>query len=107
MKRFFIIGTSAVVVIVVLCFVFLPTEGMQLSKANKLCLENKYEEAFYIYKELAEKGNAEATYRLGEAYGSGRGMEQSDSLAWEYYKRASELGSELTQAEVAWTYFYG
>ena len=49
MKRSLIIGTSAVVVVAVLCFMFLPTEGMQLSKANKLCLENKYEEAFKIY----------------------------------------------------------
>ena len=107
MKRSLIIGTSAVVVVAVLCFMFLPTEGMQLSKANKLCLENKYEEAFKIYKELAEKGNAEATYHLAEAYGFGKGVEQSDSLAWKYYKQASELGSEYAQAEVACTYFYG
>lgn len=107
MKKSLIIVALVVAVITVLCFVFLPTEGMQLSKANKLRLENNYEEAFKIYKELAEKGNAEATYRLAEAYGFGKGVEQSDSLAWEYYKQASELGSEYAQAEVACTYLYG
>lgn len=94
MKKSLIIGALVVAVIAVLCFVFLPTEGMQLSKANKLSLENNYEEAFKIYKELAEKGNAEATYRLAEAYCAGRGVEQSDSLACKYYKLSSELGFE-------------
>jgi uncharacterized protein len=107
MKKSLIIGALVVAVIAVLCFVFLPTEGMQLSKANKLCLENNYEEAFKIYKELAEKGNAEATYRLANAYGQGEGVQQSDSLAWKYYKQASELGSEYAKAMVACTYFYG
>lgn len=107
MKKSLFIGALVVAVIAVLCFVFLPTEGMQLSKANKLSLENNYEEAFNIYKELAEKGNAEATYRLANAYNSGKGVEQSDSFAWKYYKKSSELGSEYAKAVVAYTYFYG
>lgn len=107
MKKSLIIGVLVVAVIAVLCFVFLPTEGVQLSKANKLCLENNYDEAFNIYKKLAEKGNAEATFHLAEAYNSGRGVEQSDSLAWKYYKQSSGLGSEYAKAKVACAYFYG
>lgn len=107
MKKPLIIGALAVAIIAVMCFVFLPTEGMQLSKAHKLRLENNYEEAFKIYKELAEKGNAEATYRLANAYGGGEGVEQSDSLAWIFYRQATELGSEYAKAMVACTYFYG
>lgn len=106
-KRLLIIGTLSVAIIAILCFVFLPTDSMQLSKAHKLCLENKYEEAFKIYKELAESGNAEAIYKMADAYGVGRGVGQSDSLAWKYYKQSSDLGFEDAKATVACTYFYG
>jgi TPR repeat protein len=43
--------------------------------------QNNYERAFKIFEDLADKGNAEALYNLGECYGRGLGL-----LTYDYYK---------------------
>ena len=75
-KKIFIIGAMVIVLVAVICFIFLPTEGMRLSEARELKLNNKFEEAFKIYQELSEDGSAEGTYYLANSYGAGKGVEK-------------------------------
>lgn len=103
----YIIGAMMFVAIAVACYFILPTDGMRLSKARELCLENRYGEACAIYKELAKDGNAEGIFHLAEAYRKGRGIERSDSLAWKYLKQSAELGFDDAKATVAISYVNG
>lgn len=106
-KKIFIIGAMVIVLAAVICFIFLPTEGMRLSEARELKLNNKFEEAFKIYQELSEDGSAEGTYYLANSYGAGKGVEQSDSIAWKYYQQAAQLGNDDAKAQIACAYIYG
>lgn len=106
-KRIFIIGAIVIALVAIFCFIFLPTEGMKLSEARELKLNNKFEEAFKIYKELSEDGSAEGTYYLADLYASGRGVEQSDSIAWKYYQQSAKLGFDKAKAQVSCAIFYG
>ena len=70
--------------------------------ANKYCqfgiafytgenkLEQNYERAFESFTRAAELGSTAAILMLGVLYGSGHGVEQSDELAYECYKKAAE-----------------
>lgn len=78
-KKFFIISAAMLLLIAIASLIFLPTDCMKLSKAKDLRLENKFDEAFKIYQELAEDGNAEGMWCLSRAYTLGQGTEQSDS----------------------------
>ncbi|SES62648.1 tetratricopeptide repeat protein, partial [Anaerobranca gottschalkii] len=44
------------------------------------------------YIEQAELGNKEAIYKIGELYFEGEGVEQDYTKAYEWYKKAAELG---------------
>lgn len=53
-----------------------------------------YERAFNLYMKLAEQGNPEAQYQLGNLYFSGDGVEfdLDEALAW--YRSAADQGNE-------------
>lgn len=51
------------------------------------------------WRQLAEAGNAEAQYRLGEAYRYGRGVAENDRIAEEWLARAAGQGHALAQAD--------
>lgn len=106
-KKIYIIGAIVIALIAIGCFIFLPTEWKKLSEARELELNNKFEEAFKMYQELSEEGSAEGKYYLANLYNDGRGVEQSDSLAWKYYQQSAELGFDDAKARVACAYFYG
>lgn len=106
-KKFFIISAAMLLLIAIASLIFLPTDCMKLSKAKDLRLENKFDEAFKIYQELAEDGNAEGMWCLSRAYTLGQGTEQSDSLAWKYTKLSANLGFDNAKADVACSYLYG
>lgn len=54
-----------------------------------------------------ETNNAEALYKLGEAYCEGIGVEKDYSKAYEYYKKAAELGSAEAAYKIGWLYQNG
>ena len=54
---------------------------------------NKIEEL----KQLAQSGDAEAQYMLGDAYAKGTGVQQDDSKTIYWYTKAAEQGHVLSQ----------
>ena len=55
----------------------------------------------------AERGDAEAQYRLGEMYLNGSRVRQSDKKAFKWYMRAAEQGHSDAQTSVSFLYDMG
>src|SRR3954464_1941796 len=51
-----------------------------------------YSSAVAIWKPLAERGDADAQFNLGQAYRLGRGVENNLSVAETWFKRAAASG---------------
>ena len=62
------------------------------SQASRLLYQHKHEEAFRLLLALAKMGEAEAVYFLGACYEFGIGTPVDRSLAYETYRKASDLG---------------
>ncbi len=58
------------------------------SKAKKYYENGKYTEAVKWYRKAVEAGNADAMYRLGEAYEDGEGVEEDEAEAVKWYREA-------------------
>lgn len=69
--------------------------------AKRLFAQQKFYEAFYVYKKLADDGDAQCKVFLGWMYSQGLGVERSKTKASECYRAAGMIGS----AEGA--FFYG
>ncbi|MBR1542971.1 MAG: sel1 repeat family protein [Bacteroidaceae bacterium] len=55
----------------------------------------------------AQKGHRKAQYRLGRCYDKGHGVEESDSLAFEWYLKAAGQGHAKAQYQVGKSYKNG
>ena len=56
--------------------------------------------AVAIWRPLADKGDADALYNMGQAYKLGRGVPLNLSRAQSYYQRAAEKGHTEAQASL-------
>lgn len=56
-----------------------------------------YKTAYKLYKELADKGDAEAQYNLAIMYRQGKGIKQDTKIALEWFEKSAAQG--LTNAE--------
>ena len=52
-------------------------------------------------RKATDKGYVHAYHALGQRYEDGSGVEQSDDLAWEWYKRAADAGYAESQFKCA------
>lgn len=77
-----------------------------VSKADKLRLENKFEEAAELYQKAADEGNAYAKWRLSEAYANGDGVDFDEQEALRLLKEAAEEGCEEAQCDLALAYMF-
>ena len=66
-----------------------------------------YQEAFALWRESAEQGNAEAQAWLGSLYANGEGVGIDDAAALAWYLKAAEQGNHMAQANVGAYYFMG
>jgi uncharacterized protein len=66
-----------------------------------------YAKALELWRPLAEKGNAEAQYRLGSLYMEGKGVEHDDAAALKWFLRAAEQGYAAAQYNVGASYAEG
>ena len=57
--------------------------------------------------QVAEKGDAEAQAMIGESYLNGKGLEQSESKAIEWFEKAAAKGNATALYHLANFYFYG
>ncbi|AHE50064.1 Sel1 domain-containing protein [Aeromonas hydrophila 4AK4] len=55
----------------------------------------------------AERGDVTAQFLLGKKYDSGEGIEQNDSKAVEWYRKAAEQGHAGAQNNIGWMYENG
>ncbi|MBR1378757.1 MAG: sel1 repeat family protein [Bacteroidaceae bacterium] len=76
-------------------------------KADKLCLEYKYDEAFSLYQKAADAGNAYAMWKLSSAYRSGEGVEVCLEKAYDFLKKAADNGSEEATIDMARSNIFG
>jgi hypothetical protein len=69
-------------------------EGKQLYDAKN------YAAAFPKLKAAAEKGHKKAQYRLGRCYDKGRGTEENDQLAFQWYEKSASQGYAKAQYQL-------
>ena len=97
---FFMIGLVALMGVFTSC-------SSDVEKADKLCLEYKFDEAFKLYQEAADKGNAYAMWKLSTAYRSGEGVDVSLEKAYDFLKKAADNGSEEAAIDMARCNIFG
>jgi hypothetical protein len=66
-----------------------------------------FAEAYCVLKPYAEAGDAEAQYNIGWMYLNGYGLAMNDSLALEWWQRASEQGYTDASFSIAMLYSLG
>ena len=69
-------------------------------EGKKLYDAQKYAEAFPKLKAAAEKGHKKAQYRLGRCYDKGRGVEENDQLAFQWYEKSANQGYAKAQYQL-------
>src|SRR5215470_4956152 len=69
--------------------------------------QGDFAKAAELWRPLADKGDAEAQYRLGTLYAEGKGVEQNDASAMTWFLRAAEKGNALAQYNVGASYATG
>ncbi len=82
-----------------------PALSDPLKDAKEAVKRHDYEAAYTLYKPLAEQGEAEAQYALGEMYSKGLGTEQDVMTATRWYEMAAEQGHLLAQLQAGRIYF--
>ena len=66
-----------------------------------------YEEAVSWFRRAADKGNAEAMWRLGKCYFLGNGVTKSDEDAVSWFRRAADKGNAGAMYHLGYCYQYG
>ncbi|XKF16725.1 sel1 repeat family protein [Halomonas sp. BLK-85] len=67
----------------------------------------QYDRAFEQYLDLAEDGNVQGMLNVANMYSTGKGIEQSDGKALNWYQKAAEAGNRLAMQQVANAYRQG
>jgi len=95
-------------------FALLLSATAMAQSADKLYEEGKalydaqnYTAAVAKLKPAAEKGHKKAQYRLGRCYDKGRGVEENDKLAFQWYSKSAAQGYAKAQYEVGKCYKNG
>lgn len=78
-----------------------------VEEAMKFYWAGEYDKAVVMLKPIADSGNAEAAYRLGNIYEYGMGMNADYGLAFHYYHIAANKGDLKSQYLLAMQYFRG
>src|SRR5450631_132787 len=66
-----------------------------------------YGKAVEVWRALADQGVPMAQYRLGDMYAEGKGVEQNDTTAMQWFQRAAEHGIADAQYNVGASYAAG
>ena len=75
-------------------------------KADKLRLENKFDEAAELYQKAADEGDAYAMWRLSNAYANGDGVDWDEAKAFDLLKQAAKGGCEEAKCNLAFAYMF-
>ena len=66
-----------------------------------------YAKAIELWRPLAEKGDAEAQYRIGTLFAEGKGVQRNDETAVSWFRRAAEGGNAMAQYNLGASYAAG
>lgn len=99
MKMSFVLATFMTTIALVSC----QTES---EKADKLRLENKFDEAAELYQKAADEGDAYAMWRLSYAYGNGNGVDWDEAKALVLLKQSAHAGCEEAKCDLAFAYMF-
>lgn len=69
-------------------------------QGKELYDQKKYTEAFPKLKAAAEKGHKKAQYRVGKCYEKGRGVNENEKLAFQWYEKSAKQGYHKGQYEL-------
>lgn len=89
----------------VMAFVLMSCQS-DSEKADKLRLENKFEEAAELYQKAADDGDAYAMWRLSEAYANGDGVDWDEAKALKLLQKAAKEGCEEAKSYLAFAYMF-
>lgn len=84
-----------------------PLFASDVSDAIHAMRAGNFAEAYCILKPYAESGDAEAQYNIGWMYLNGYGLAMNDSLALEWWQRASDQGYTDASFSIAMLYSLG
>jgi hypothetical protein len=106
-KRCYMVFAAIGIVLLLGVIWFLTSSQNYSEKADKLRLENKFDEATALYQKAADNNDAYGMWRLSNAYGNGDGIEFSQEKAVEWLKKAADNGCEEALADLAFAHLYG
>lgn len=95
--RFFLIAFSAIVVV---------SCQSDAKKADKLRLNNEFDEAVVLYQKAANAGDTYSMWRLSNAYINGDGVEFDQKEALKWLTKAAEGGCVEAKCNLALAYIY-
>lgn len=84
-----------------------PSSEAMYRRASDLNEQGRHAEAFSLYRQLAEQGNAKAQFNLGVMYDRGQYVPQSYAEAVSWYSKAAEQGNANAQYNLACKYQTG
>ena len=83
------------------------SEAEYLSASWSFNVNASNPDAIQRLSSLADKDNPEAQAMMGEAYLKGKGVEKSETKAFEYFEKAAKKGSPLAEYHLGNYYFFG
>lgn len=78
-----------------------------LSDAKRALDAGDFATAAKLYMPLAQQGNADAQFHLGELYDEGEGVPENDVEALQWYRMAADQGHEAAQTVLGAMYSVG
>lgn len=84
-----------------------PAQAADFQAGLRAYERNDYQAALEEFHPLAEKGHAEAQYKLGVMYDVGKGVSKNDAEAVSWYRKAAEQGYVSAQYALGVLYYNG
>lgn len=100
-------ATPGLLVIAAVALLRGPAMAGEIDDAILAMRAGNFAEAYCILKPHAQRGDAEAQYNIGWMYLNGYGLAMNDSLALEWWQRASDQGHTDARFSIAMLYSFG
>lgn len=94
------------VIMIVLCSIMVVSCQSDTAKADKLMLNNEFDEAAGLYQKAADAGDAYAMWRLSNAYANGDGVEFDEEKALNLLTQAANAGCLEAECDLAMAYMF-
>lgn len=82
-------------------------ERADITRAEEAMQAGNYAEAYYVWRQLAERGHPVAMYNIGWMYHNGYGLVIDDQAAAKWWRNAAESGLEEAEQALGMLYYYG